>query len=83
MKFIISKLFILLILALVAYSSAVQTVDGTIQRRNKCFADCMKMLKEGTDSTMCARAANIRPIPLVFQACNDGERSAFKQACTA
>eukprot|EP00984_Skeletonema_dohrnii_P028895 scaffold19089_cov156-Skeletonema_dohrnii-CCMP3373.AAC.8 len=83
MKFIISKLFILLILALVAYSSAVQTVDGTIQRRNKCSADCRKMLKEGTDGTVCARAATIDPIPLVFQACNDGERSAFKQACAA
>eukprot|EP00985_Skeletonema_marinoi_P019225 scaffold10949_cov92-Skeletonema_marinoi.AAC.7 len=83
MKFIISKLLILLILALVAYSSAVQSVDEAIQRRNKCFADCRKMLKEGTDGTMCARAATIHPIPLVFQACNDGERSAFKQACTA
>jgi len=58
-------------------------VDRTIQRRNKCSADCRKMLKEGTDGTMCARAAKIHPIPLVFQACNDGERSAFKQACTA
>eukprot|EP00984_Skeletonema_dohrnii_P013628 scaffold5653_cov95-Skeletonema_dohrnii-CCMP3373.AAC.3 len=83
MKFIISRLLILLILALVAYSSAGQTVDEAIQRRNKCSADCRKMLKEGTDGTVCARAANIDPIPLIFQACNDGERSAFKQACAA
>eukprot|EP00984_Skeletonema_dohrnii_P034303 scaffold33524_cov99-Skeletonema_dohrnii-CCMP3373.AAC.1 len=85
MKFIISKflILILLILALIAYSSAAQTVDGTIQRRNKCSADCRKMLKEEVVGTMCAPAVNVHPIPLVFQACKDGERSAFKQACAA
>eukprot|EP00984_Skeletonema_dohrnii_P033097 scaffold28586_cov107-Skeletonema_dohrnii-CCMP3373.AAC.5 len=81
MKFI-SKLLIP-ILALIVNSSAAQTVDGTIQKRNKCFADCRQMLKDEVVGTMCAPAVNIDPIPLVFQACNDGERSAFKQACFA
>jgi len=58
-------------------------VDGTIQRRNKCFADCRKTLKDEVVGTMCAPAVNVHPIPLVFQACTDGERSAFKQACFA
>jgi len=58
-------------------------VDGTIQRRNKCFADCRQMLKDEVVGTMCAPAVNVHPIPLVFQACKDGERSAFKQACFA
>eukprot|EP00985_Skeletonema_marinoi_P023691 scaffold15914_cov140-Skeletonema_marinoi.AAC.11 len=74
---------LILILALIVNSSAAQTVDGTIQRRNKCFADCRQMLKEEAIGTMCAPAVNVHPIPLVFQACTDGERSAFKQACFA
>eukprot|EP00984_Skeletonema_dohrnii_P020229 scaffold9794_cov103-Skeletonema_dohrnii-CCMP3373.AAC.4 len=41
------------------------------------------MLKDEVVGTMCAPAVNVHPIPLVFQACNDGERSAFKQACIA
>eukprot|EP00984_Skeletonema_dohrnii_P023493 scaffold12583_cov70-Skeletonema_dohrnii-CCMP3373.AAC.1 len=81
MKFI-SKLLIF-ILALIVNSSAAQTVDGTIQKRNKCFADCRQMLKDEVVGTMCAPAVNVHPIPLVFQACTDGERSAFKQACFA
>eukprot|EP00984_Skeletonema_dohrnii_P017474 scaffold7961_cov73-Skeletonema_dohrnii-CCMP3373.AAC.5 len=81
MKFI-SQLLIL-ILALIVNSSAAQTVDGTIQKRNKCFADCRQMLKDEVVGTMCAPAVNVHPIPLVFQACKDGERSAFKQACFA
>jgi len=58
-------------------------VDGTIQRRNKCFADCRQTLKDEVVGTMCAPAVKIHPIPLVFQACTDGERSSFKQACFA
>eukprot|EP00984_Skeletonema_dohrnii_P006984 scaffold2487_cov98-Skeletonema_dohrnii-CCMP3373.AAC.2 len=81
MKFI-SKLLIF-ILALIVNSSAAQTVDGTIQKRNKCFADCRQTLKDEVVGTMCAPAVNVHPIPLVFEARTDGERSAFKQACFA
>eukprot|EP00986_Skeletonema_menzelii_P020990 scaffold32866_cov177-Skeletonema_menzelii.AAC.1 len=64
-------------------STASQAFDAT-SRRNNCFAECRQMLKEEIfRTTMCAPAVNVHPIPGAFQACKDGERTSFKQACTA
>ncbi len=84
MKFI-KQLTTLAIFTLNANSPAVaaQSVDATSQR-NKCSADCRQLLQQDKYSgTKCAQAVTVHPIPQVFQACMDGERNAFKQACAA